>query len=52
LDEAGRQAQAGEGEEIVLASLQDAFAALDEIVGRRSPDDVLRAIFSRFCIGK
>jgi tRNA modification GTPase len=52
LDEAGAQARSGAGEEIVLATLQDAFDALDEIVGRRSPEDVLRAIFSRFCIGK
>ena len=52
LSEAVDQASAGEGEEIVLATLQDAFGALDEIVGTRSPDDVLRQIFARFCIGK
>ena len=52
LAEATAHAQAGEGEEIVLASLQDAFAALDEIVGKRSSEDVLREIFARFCIGK
>jgi tRNA modification GTPase len=52
LGEASAQARAGEGEEIVLATLQDAFAALDEIVGKRSSEDVLREIFARFCIGK
>ena len=52
LREAAAQAASGQGEEIVLATLQDAFAALDEIVGKRSSDDVLREIFARFCIGK
>lgn len=50
--EAADQARSGEGEEIVLATLQDAFVALDEIVGKRSSEDVLRQIFARFCIGK
>jgi tRNA modification GTPase len=52
LREAAAQAASAQGEEIVLATLQDAFAALDEIVGKRSSDDVLREIFARFCIGK
>ena len=39
-------------EEFVLADLQDARAALEEISGRRTPDDVLAHIFSRFCVGK
>ena len=39
-------------EEFVLADLQDASAALEEITGRRAPDDLLAHIFSRFCIGK
>jgi tRNA modification GTPase len=52
LGEAAEQASAGEGEEIVLSTLQDAFTALDEIVGKRSSEDVLRQIFTRFCIGK
>jgi tRNA modification GTPase len=39
-------------EEFVLADLQDARAALEEIAGRRAPDDLLAHIFSRFCIGK
>jgi tRNA modification GTPase len=52
LGEAAEQAGSGEGEEIILATLQDAFTALDEIVGKRSSEDVLRQIFARFCIGK
>ena len=39
-------------EEFVLADLQDARAALEEITGTRTPDDLLAHIFARFCIGK
>jgi tRNA modification GTPase len=39
-------------EEFVLVDMQDARAALEEISGRRTPEDVLEHIFSRFCIGK
>lgn len=39
-------------EEFVLADLQAARARLDEIVGARTSEDVLRHIFERFCIGK
>ena len=39
-------------EELVLADLQAARGALEEISGRRTADDVLAAIFRRFCIGK
>jgi tRNA modification GTPase len=39
-------------EEFVLADLQAARARLDEIVGTRTTEDVLRHIFERFCIGK
>jgi tRNA modification GTPase len=39
-------------EEFVLADLQQARAALEEISGHRTPDDLLGHIFSRFCIGK
>jgi tRNA modification GTPase len=39
-------------EEFVLADLQDARAALEEITGKRTPDDLLAHIFARFCIGK
>jgi tRNA modification GTPase len=39
-------------EEFVLADLQDARGALEEISGRRTSEDVLSHIFARFCIGK
>jgi tRNA modification GTPase len=39
-------------EEFVLADLQEARAAFEEITGRRTPDDLLAHIFARFCIGK
>jgi tRNA modification GTPase len=39
-------------EEFVLADLQDARAALEEITGARRTEDLLAHIFSRFCIGK
>jgi tRNA modification GTPase len=49
-----REAAAGISlsEEFVLADLQDARAALEEISGRRVSDDLLEHIFSKFCIGK
>jgi tRNA modification GTPase len=39
-------------EEFLLTDLQAARARLDEVVGRRTSEDVLRHIFERFCIGK
>jgi tRNA modification GTPase len=39
-------------EEFVLADLQDARAALEEITGQRTSDQLLQHIFSRFCVGK
>jgi len=39
-------------EEFVLADLLDARGALEEITGRRTSEDVLEHIFTRFCIGK
>ena len=39
-------------EEFVLADLQDARSALEEMTGRRTPDDLLKHVFERFCIGK
>ncbi len=39
-------------EEFVLADLQAARTALEEITGRRTTEDLLQHIFSRFCIGK
>ena len=39
-------------EEFVAADVTDARHALEEVTGRRTADDTLTAIFSRFCIGK
>lgn len=39
-------------EEFILADLQTAQMALEEVTGRRAPDDLLRHVFSRFCVGK
>jgi tRNA modification GTPase len=39
-------------EEFVLADLQEARAAFEEVTGRRTPEDLLAHIFDRFCIGK
>ena len=39
-------------EEFVLADLQDARAALEEVSAGARPDDLLAHIFSRFCVGK
>ena len=54
--ERARAAALSEGgtlpEEFVLADLQEARAALEEITGRRTPDDLLAHIFARFCVGK
>jgi tRNA modification GTPase len=42
----------GTPEEIVLTDLQSARSCFDELVGARTPDDLLVHIFERFCIGK
>lgn len=39
-------------EEFPLLDIQEASAALQEITGQRTTDDLLRHIFERFCIGK
>ena len=51
--ERARTALEGEvPEEFPLVDLQEAAAALQEITGRRTSDDLLRHIFEKFCIGK
>jgi len=44
--------QAGATEELVLVDLNQARRSLEDITGRRTADDLLRHIFSRFCVGK
>ncbi len=45
-------AAGGTPEEFVLADLHDARGHFDDICGVRPPEEVLAAIFDRFCIGK
>ncbi len=52
LASAHRSLDQGLGEEFVAVDLWEALDALGEVTGRRTSDDVLDAIFSRFCIGK
>ena len=42
----------GRWEELCARHLREALAALDEITGAAAGDEVLDAIFSRFCVGK
>jgi tRNA modification GTPase len=46
------QMEARAPEELLLIDLHDARRSLDEVVGRRTPEDVLATIFAEFCIGK
>jgi tRNA modification GTPase len=39
-------------EEFVAADVAEARGWLEQVTGRRTPDDVLEEIFSKFCIGK
>ena len=52
LERASLAARAGTPEEFVLADLDEVRLLLEEVTGRRTSDDVLQAIFERFCIGK
>ena len=42
----------GAGTELIAADLRQALAALGEITGEISTDDLLTSIFTQFCIGK
>ena len=52
LRRASGAAREGTPEECVAADLGEARALLEEVTGARTPEDVLQAIFSKFCIGK
>ncbi|MEO8070221.1 MAG: GTPase, partial [Acidobacteriota bacterium] len=52
IERVGAAVDAGATEELVIAEITDARQALEEITGRRTSDDLLRHIFSRFCVGK
>ena len=42
----------GATEELILVDLARARECLEQVTGRRAPDDLLLHIFTRFCIGK
>lgn len=46
-----RQARGAENELLSL-SLREALAAVSAILGEGAPDEVLRAVFANFCVGK
>ena len=50
--EAGRAGNGALPEEFLLADLQVARDALEEVAGRRAPEDLITHIFNNFCIGK
>ncbi len=52
LRRAATAAADGTPEEFVAADVNDARTSLEEVTGARTPEDVLHAIFDRFCIGK
>lgn len=52
LERAGAAAGRGATEELLLADLQEARQACEEISGKRTPDGVIERIFESFCIGK
>jgi tRNA modification GTPase len=52
LVDAEQAAEGGATEEFVLADLQRARTAFEELTGATTPEDVVNHIFERFCIGK
>jgi tRNA modification GTPase len=52
LDAARAAVDAGIPHEMVLLDLYEALRGLDALTGATTNEDVLRLIFSRFCIGK
>ena len=52
LERAAAATDARTPEELVVIDLTEARQRLEEVTGVRTSDDVLRAIFERFCIGK
>ena len=52
LSRAAALSSASEAEELVAFELDMARRAFEDVTGVRTPEDVLRHIFERFCIGK
>jgi len=44
--------QSGLSIEFIVEDIKDAWKKLGSIVGRKTPEEILNEIFSRFCIGK
>lgn len=49
---AARLTREGAPPEVVAVEVADAAAALGEVTGETTPEDVLERIFERFCVGK
>jgi tRNA modification GTPase len=52
LARASAAAADGAPEELVVMDVGEARGLLEEVTGRRTPDDILKRIFDTFCIGK
>ncbi|MHB9154757.1 MAG: tRNA uridine-5-carboxymethylaminomethyl(34) synthesis GTPase MnmE [Endomicrobiales bacterium] len=52
LSEALAAVNAGSSEEFIAFHVREALDALGEITGETATDEILRTIFSRFCLGK
>jgi tRNA modification GTPase len=52
IDRAAAGLESGATEELALAELAAARQSLEALTGRRTADDLLERIFSRFCVGK
>ncbi|HEX6883961.1 MAG TPA: GTPase [Planctomycetota bacterium] len=52
LERVGRHLAAAAPLDLVAEDVRQALAALDELTGRTTPEDVLDRIFARFCLGK
>ena len=52
LKRAQQAVQSGSAFELISADVQEALHSLGEITGETTSEDILEAIFSRFCIGK
>ncbi|WP_260702964.1 tRNA uridine-5-carboxymethylaminomethyl(34) synthesis GTPase MnmE [Edaphobacter flagellatus] len=52
LERAKTTSEAGIPHEMILVDLYESLTALDSLTGTTTAEDILRLIFSRFCIGK
>jgi tRNA modification GTPase len=52
LVEAIKALDMGVSEELLSEDIRSAINSLAEITGKITSDDILRSVFSRFCIGK